>query len=472
MQTLQIMKFGGSSVADAARIETVATIIASEAKTSQLVVVASAMGGVTDTLISAYMAATAGDGDAAMAHIHEIEQRNMAVATDLPLNDTQKDELINHIHVLEKALAGEIKKIATSQQTDKKMYDRVLSYGERTSVLLVAAALNAKNITASAVEASHFIVTNSKFGDAEPILEASRQKANDILVPMIAKNVIPVVTGFIGATSKGEITTLGRGASDYTSTILGFCLDATKVTIWTDVTGVMTADPRVISDAQTISALSYEEAAELSFYGAKVLHPLTMLPVAQKNIPIYIKNTFEPAAKGTKIAAHGARKTGNVKAITTLSGLSMIRVRGAGATSALQHLAKIIDALLEKKIEIISLQQSSSDHNTLIVVRHYVAQEAAECIAKIMITHVDSDQKIIQIMPKISIVAVVGAGIHTLPGLASRVFSALAVSGVEAAMIAYGSSKHNLTFAIQTADEHNAIKSLHQAFELVAEGDE
>jgi len=462
------MKFGGSSLADTARIEGAATIIAGYTP-GKVVVVVSAMGGVTDTLIAAFHKTREHGVKAAHPYLSDLRDKYAAVIDGLPLDEAATTELRQHIDTLESALQSDLQDVEAMDFDDKRLYDRVVSYGERASVLLVAAALQAQGIPAVSIEASELIVTNARFGDAEPILGASRQKLQGVLTPILEDAIIPVVTGFIGATVHGEITTLGRGASDYTSTILAFCLDADKVTIWTDVTGVMTADPRVIHDAQTISALSYEEAAELSFYGAKVLHPMTMLPVVQKNIPVYIKNTFEPAAKGTKIAARGSSKTATVKAVTTLRGLSMITIRGAGATSALQHLAKIIDALLEKNIEIITLQQSSSDHNTVILVRSYVADEAANSIAKLMIDDVAAEHSVVRVVPDVSIVAVVGDGIHALPGLAGQVFSSLAVSGIEAMMIAYGSSKHNLTFAIKTADEHNAIRGLHQAFQLVAE---
>lgn len=461
------MKFGGSSVADAARIEGVADIITSDTS-GGLVVVVSAMGGVTDSLIAVYKTVQKSGIKAAKAQLESLHEKYESTIAALSLDEIIAEKLRNDITRLEKALATDLEKVETSQQDAKKLYDRVLSYGERTSVLLVAAALNAKHQLAQAVEANTLIVTNSQFGDAEPILDATQQKVRAELQPLIKDGIVPVVTGFIGATPRGEITTLGRGASDYTSTILAYCLNAAKVTIWTDVTGVMTADPRVISDAQTILELSYEEAAELSYYGAKVLHPMTMLPVVKKNIPVFIKNTFEPKARGTKIATFGSHKTGIVKAVTTLSGLSIITVRGASSTGALQQLSKIIEALLAKNIEIISLQQSSSDHNTVIVVRSYVSGEAAEYIAKIMVDTVPSKNKIVQVSSDVSIVAIVGDSIHATQGLASQVFTSLAVSGVEAVMISYGSSKHNLTFAIKTSDEHNAIRGLHQAFQLVA----
>lgn len=463
------MKFGGSSVADAARIINVAEIIAKNSK-GQLVVVVSAMQGVTDMLVEAFDAASSGDITVVTQGVEAIRLRHDAAIDALSLDSKDAERLRAAVTKLGTALEKDLKAVHVSKSYDKQDYDRIVSYGERLSILLVAAALMARRVTAEAVEASELIVTNNRFGDAEPILEASTKKASERLKPILKKGIVPVVTGFIGATVGGKLTTLGRGGSDYTSTILAYCLDAQEVIIWTDVTGVMTADPRVISDAQTISELSYEEAGELSFYGAKVLHPLTMLPASQKNIPIYIKNTFDPTAKGTRIVPHRLRVTGVVKAVTTLNGLSMITVRGTGSSAPL-YVAKIIEGLLQRNIDILVLLQSSSDHNTVLMVRSYVAEEAASCIAKILVGKSTTDSgDNIHIEPDVSMVAVVGDGIHATRGLAADVFSSLAVSGVEAMAIAYGSSKHNLTFAIKTADAHNAVRSLHQAFQLVEGG--
>jgi aspartate kinase len=460
------MKFGGSSLANAERINNVAEIVA-KAKAGQVVVVVSAMQGVTDLLIGTLEAAYGGNTKVAQQKLADIHDKHQQAVHELSLEKDAITELETQLASLEQQLQQQLEQVVPEDSYSKQTYDAVVSFGERTSVLLLAAALQAKQVATKPVTASELIVTNDRFGDAEPLLDASTKKTVARLQPLLKKGIVPVVTGFIGATKDGLLTTLGRGGSDYTSTILGYCLDADEVTIWTDVTGVMTADPRVISDAQTISALSYEEAAELSFYGAKVLHPLTMLPASQKNIPIYIKNTFDPSAAGTRIYSHRLHTTGVVKAVTTLNGLSMITVRGTGEFSPV-YLPKMIDALLRRNIDILVLIQSSSDHNTVLMVRSYVAEEAAECILNTLVGSSHSAQTdLVHIEADISVVAVVGAGIHTLPGMVAEVFSSLAVSGIEARAIAYGSSKHNLSFAIKTADTHNAVRSLHQAFQLV-----
>lgn len=468
MQTLQVMKFGGSSLANAQRIENVADIIARD-KAGQLTVVASAMQGVTDRLVLAFDAASqGGDMKAAKKQLEAIHQQHAEAIDALPLSKSEAKQLQAHIGKLEDALLKDLQAVK-GREYSKRLYDRVVSYGERMSVLLLAATLQAKSVQAQPVEATELIVTNDRFGDAEPILDASTKKASAYLRPIMEDGVVPVVTGFIAATVSGELTTLGRGGSDYTSTILGYCLDAHEVVIWTDVTGVMTADPRVISDAKTISELSYEEAAELSFYGAKVLHPLTMLPASQKNIPIYIKNTFDSTAEGTRIISHRLHSTGVVKAVTTLNGLSKITVQGTGTPGASLYLSKIIEALSKENIDILVLLQSSSDHNTMLMVRSYVASEAVDCITKVLVGQTTTSRnEAVHVESDISVVAVVGDGIHATPGLAAEVFSSLAVSGVEALAITYGSSTNNLSFAIKTADAHNAVRSLHQTFQLVA----
>lgn len=468
MQAVHIMKFGGSSVGDATRLSNVADIIQQQRR-GALVVVVSAMAGVTDLLIAALTAAGQGESEAVKTALREIRSRHEAAIAALPLPKLAATTLHKDIDDLLGALQQAVGSVEPGGDATKQTYDQIVAYGERLSIRLLAAVLTAKHIAAEPVEATELIVTNDRFGDAEPLLDVSAPQARARLRPLLDGDIVPVVTGFIGATADGKTTTLGRGGSDYTSTILAYCLDAGEVTIWTDVTGVMTADPRVIDDAQTISELSYEEAAELSFYGAKVLHPLTMVPVAQKNIPIYIKNTFEPAAVGTRIVSHQLHSSGVVKAITTLNGLSMITVKGAAAQGKPLYLAKIIEALLAQNIDILVLIQSSSDHNTVLMVRSYVADEAVRAITKLLVGDAADHSHAVQVEPDISVVAVVGDGIHAVPGLAGQVFSSLTVSGVEAVAIAYGSSKHNLSFAIKTADAHNAVRSLHQAFQLIPE---
>jgi aspartate kinase len=287
-----------------------------------------------------------------------------------------------------------------------------------------------------------------------------------VLGPLLDSNTIPVVTGFIGQTVDGKITTLGRGASDYTATILGYCLDAKQVWIWTDVTGVMTADPRLIPEAKTIAQLSYAEASELSYFGAKVLHPLTMVPASLKNIPIFIKNTFEPEQIGTRIAAH--TDDGGVKAITVKSELSLLTVQGKGVTGVPSVAAKVFGALASERIDVYMISQASSEHNISFVVKGSSGVLAVEKVHSALVDEMSSkDVDIVQLKNGLSIVAVVGNDMYNLPGVTGKTFASMGVSGVEIIAISYGSSERSISFVVESADAVTAIKSLHHTFQLV-----
>ena len=296
MDEVRIMKFGGSSVGSAERILQVASVVKQYDDTPQVVVV-SAVGGVTDKLVNIHSLAAKKD-IAYKEVLQELKDQHIDIARSIAKYGIDIEKRIQKIFEELEQQAEQTARI-TNRSTG---YDAIVSFGERLSVELVAAALESKTNHTQAISATELIRTNKEFTDAQPILEKTESLARARLLPLLRQGITPVVTGFIGATESGEVTTLGRGASDYTATILGYCLDASEVIIWTDVTGVMTADPRVIPDAQTIADLSYGEASELSYYGAKVLHPLTMIPASLKNIPIRIKNTFRLDAAGTRIS--------------------------------------------------------------------------------------------------------------------------------------------------------------------------
>lgn len=462
MSNVTIMKFGGTSVGDAERIANVASLVSHHPDST--VVVVSAMAGITDLLILASGTAAKGHRSKTETIIKRIRDKHSAVIDDLKLGADvlpKIDELIAHLRL---ALADII------EQTDctPRDYDKVMSFGERLSVQLVSAALRKIGVDSVPVEATSLIVTSAKYGDAEPDLEASTRNVVKILQPIIKKEIVPVVTGFIGMTEDGEITTLGRGASDYTATILGYCLDASQVWIWTDVTGVMTADPRLIPEAETISELTYQEAAELSYFGAKVLHPLTIVPASLKQIPIYIRNTFEPQAVGTKISADTSSFTGRVKAVTVRNDLSLITVQGVGVTGVPRVASKVFGSLADNDIDVFLVSQASSEHNMSLVVKGSSSVVAAEYIHGALGDEMSSKTvDLVQLKNGLSIVAVVGNGVNALPGITSQTFASLGSHDVDIVAIAYGSSSQSLSFVVDSSEATIAIKTLHQAFNLV-----
>jgi len=458
------MKFGGSSVGDAERIRNVAAIVARSP--GRIVVVTSAMAGVTDMLIRATELAATRHTKELRAVLEDIVAKHRRTVDELAVPAERANEMRHAIDALGDELKESLEEIQAAAQCSSQQYDGVVSFGERFSIVVVAAAITNSGHSAEPVEATRLIVTSDHFTDAEPFLDKSTGRVVSVLGPLLDSNTIPVVTGFIGQTVDGKITTLGRGASDYTATILGYCLDAKQVWIWTDVTGVMTADPRLIPEAKTIAQLSYAEASELSYFGAKVLHPLTMVPASLKNIPIFIKNTFEPEQIGTRIAAH--TDDGGVKAITVKSELSLLTVQGKGVTGVPSVAAKVFGALASERIDVYMISQASSEHNISFVVKGSSGVLAVEKVHSALVDEMSSkDVDIVQLKNGLSIVAVVGNDMYNLPGVTGKTFASMGVSGVEIIAISYGSSERSISFVVESADAVTAIKSLHHTFQLV-----
>lgn len=461
-----IMKFGGSSVADAARIQGVAEIIASMSAGPRVVVV-SAMAGVTDTLVAITQAIKR--HDASMVHdlLGDIAQLHQTTVGQFKCDPSLKHQLGGTMTQLLTELRKTVDDVMSEERFSKSNYDRIVSFGERLSIRLVAAAVHHAGVDSVPIEATELIVTSDRFSDAEPLLDESTVRTHKRLDQLLKDGQVPIVTGFIGATIDGHTTTLGRGASDYTATILGYCLNAREVWIWTDVTGVMTADPRLIPDARTIDYLSYEEAAELSYYGAKVLHPLTMVPASLKNIPIWIKNTFDPSATGTQIWSNAAFG-GAVKAISVKKNLALIRVRGSGISGVPRIVSRVFNPLAEQQVDVYLISHASSEQTISFIVQESEGDKAVSLVrrefAHEILSHEIDD---VHLIDKLAIVAVVGEGMQGMSGVTGQIFSSLGASGVNVVAIAYGSSERNISFAVDEADADTAIKSLHQTFKLV-----
>lgn len=459
-----IMKFGGTSVGSAERILNVASLIL--AQPHRKVVVVSAMHGVTDMLINASHLIREQKASDLHQLLATIRQRHLYTAKELNLNRAQYTFLEAALQEKLSQLEMLICQLLASGCCTEADYDRLVAYGEILCIQLVSAAIVSKGGEATPIEATSLIITSDNHCDAEPILEDSVTPASSRLCPIIDQGVIPVVTGFIGATSSGAITTLGRGASDYTATVLAYCLDADEVWIWTDVTGVKTADPRIVPEAKTIDNLSYKEAAELSYFGAKVLHPLTMIPASLKDIPIYIKNTFEPKASGTKITANA--NTGGVKAITVKSGLSLATIHGKGMVGVPRVTAKVMEALANSRIDVFMILQASAEQSISFVVSGNMAARAIEQVHSNLSGDLVLKQiREIRLKNNISVVAVVGRGVQSTPGIIERTFSTLEALGVEVIMMAHGSSQYGVSFAVDTDKTALILKGLHQSFELI-----
>jgi len=463
-----VMKFGGTSVGDGQRIKNAADLVsASAAQGHAAVVTSSAMGGVTDALIRAARRAAEGDAQTFLATERALLDQHLAALDQAVAVAAARSGLYDQIARGLGSFADFCRSIHVLGEVTPRALDAVASLGERLLIPIFAQALRERGARAEAVEGTELIVTDDRFTQASPLMEATRDKARARLLPLLDAGAIPVVTGFIGATRDGVTTTLGRGGSDYSATILGSALDADEVWIWTDVDGVMTADPRVVPDAQSIAEISYAEAAELSYFGAKVIHPQTILPAAERDIPIRILNTFNPAHPGTRIVREPRVNGRTVKAITAIRKLSLLNVEGRGMQGVPGVAAKVFSAVAREGINVLMISQSSSEQSICFVVEAAAAARACAALEKEfelerLLHNIDR----VWAQDSVVIVAIVGAGMKGVPGIAAKVFGALAGRNLNVISIAQGSSEYNLSIVVDEKDADEAVRAVHAGFNL------
>lgn len=465
-----VMKFGGTSVGNSARILEVARIVVSARAKQEVLVVVSAMSGVTNLLVSA---ATAGAHKERLKLQHDVQQlRKLHLETvrGLGLDKEKEQELTIVIETRLFELHELLQSVYALGELTPRAHDLIASYGEKMCIHLMAAAIAKHGAQGQPFEASELIVTTTEFGDARPLLDKSTRRAKPKLLRSLKEGNVPIITGFMGATSDGIVTTLGRGGSDYSATIIGYCVDASEVWIWTDVDGVMTADPRIIDDARTISALSYDEAAELSYFGAKVLHPLTIIPASLKNIPIRIKNTFNPDEAGTLISKQIDVAKHAEKAISTTKTLSLITIQGKGMIGVPGVAARVFDIIAAECINILFISQASSEYNISFAVKQHDRAKAVAALENgLKAALTIKDLEAITYQDGLVIVAVVGEGMRHQPGVAGKIFSALGRCQANVLAIAQGSSERNISFIIEEKDMPKVLRNLHDEFHLVTE---
>lgn len=464
---LQVMKFGGTSVGDAACIARTAQIIARGAKENACIVVVSAMRGVTNRLIEAAKRAGTGESTAGAAVMEEVRrQHETALASLIEREDARQPIL----QAMEKVLA-EGRRLcegtALLRELTPRTLDAISSLGERLSAPLVAGAVSALGVRSEAVEATELIVTDTFHGGAEPQMQATRERSEARLRPLLNEGIVPVVTGFIGATAEGILTTLGRGGSDYSATILGGAMHADEVIIWTDVDGVLTADPRLVPEARTIPVISYREAAELAYFGAKVLHPKTLTPVIQAAIPVWIRNSFAPERAGTKITPEGRSIGGGVKALTAIRDVALISVGGPGIVGLTDVVGRTFSTTAEVRASVLLISQSSSQNDICFIVPAADAQKTVEALRKEFaqdLAHQTVEH--ITVDANIAIVAVVGENMRGTPGVAGRTFNSLGRENVNIIAIAQGSSESNISFVVEEKAVKTALLTAHREFGL------
>lgn len=464
---IRVMKFGGTSVGDAACIRRAAEIIAAAAPTGALVAVVSAMSGVTNRLIEAARASEKGDADAASElGLALRSQHLMAIETLISDEDVRAQLTVETERIIEEVTSF-CRGTALLRELTPRALDAISSAGERLSARLLASTLCELGLKSVAVEATELIVTDTEHGRAEPLMEQTRERACAKLLPLLEAGTIPVVTGFIGATVGGTLTTLGRGGSDYSATILGAALTASEVIIWTDVDGVLTADPRLVEDARTLREISYTEAAELAYFGAKVLHPKTLRPVSEARIPVWIRNSFRPERRGTKITATGHPTARGVKAITAITGVSLITVGGRAIVGVPGVAAKTFAAVASACANILFISQSSSENDICFIINSADVARTVEALRRTFEFDLAHQQvEHINVKPEIAIVAVVGDKMRGTPGISGRTFSATGRRGINIIAIAQGSSEYNVSFVVEASDMREAVLAVHSEFGL------
>lgn len=461
------MKFGGTSVGTGENIRNVANIIKNNSKKGhKVLVVVSALAGITNQLINEAEEVKEGKEERIQEFIKELTEKHLQVIDKAIENKKLKNEtevdVKKIIEELEKILIG----INYVGELTLKTKDQVLSFGERLAALIVSATLRDYKL-----ESQYFsgkkagIVTDSKFGEANPLMNFTTHQAIKRIKPLLEKNMIPVITGFIAANQDGVVTTLGRGGSDYTATILGVALDVDEVWIWTDVDGIMTSDPKIISDAKTLSGLSYGEAAEMAIFGAKAMHPRALEPIIKKQIPVRIRNVFNPKNPGTLISEGAEVKSKEVvKAIALITDVSMINIRGAGMVGAPGSYAKIFKILGKNNINIMMVSTAVSEANISIIIRRNQLEKAISTL-EIALLGKGLGNKITS-EDDVCVIAAMGANMKGSLGVASRIFTAVAKKKINIHMIAQGSSELNISFVVKERDGPTAVNAIHEEFNL------
>ena len=450
-----VMKFGGTSVGDVAAFERVLHIISSQIEKKPVVVV-SAMTKVTDALLAAFDVAKKGEYYTAVADLEPIFERHIKVARNF-ISDDSSSLFDSELQFAREELSDLLMRAARRSLPLAMLKDAVVSYGEQLSSKLLAEVLKAKGINARQVDSRRMILTDDEYGAAHPIIDETNEIVKLELAPLLAADEVPVIGGFIAGNRAGETTTLGRGGSDYSAALIASSIAARELQIWTDVTGVMTSDPRVCTDARTVPVLSYEEAAELAYFGAKVLHPKTIKPAVDSAIPVRVCNTFQPGEIGTMIVNHSGEAPNKIKSIAHKKDITILRITSARMLGAYGFMSAVF--------------QVFDRHRTVIDVI-----STSEVSVALTLDNPESVGKVVEDLKRLgevkveqgySVICVVGEGLRASTGLAAKIFST--IEDVNVALVSHGASAVNLTFVIKEDVVPYVIRRLHAAFFTAAE---
>jgi aspartokinase/homoserine dehydrogenase 1 len=461
---MQVLKFGGTSVAKAENIEKVISIVTKAISKETTVVVVSALGGITDILLDSATIAASGSPDF-VEKISTAEKRHFDCVSQL-IGNNPPQELVSFIKDTFEEIKNLCNGILLLNELTPRSKDRIAGYGELLSSKIITAAFNQKSISANWLDARKLIVTNSAFGAALVDFDITNQKINDAVKEQGAH--LFIVPGFIASDTHGVSTTLGRGGSDYTAAIFAAAVSASNLEIWTDVSGMMTADPRLSSNAKIIPYISYQEAMELSHFGAKVIYPPTIQPVMSKHIPVWIKNTFAPDDFGTMISSQQSLNNKNNNIITGISSINnicLITLEGSGMVGIPGFSKRLFEALSNEKINVILITQSSSEHSITVAIDSSMFEKAKSAVDAIFSNEIALGKVEPLILEKdLSIVALVGENMENHTGVSGRMFSAMGRNGINIRAIAQGSSEKNISAVIFTKDVKKTINILHEEF--------
>jgi aspartate kinase len=461
-----VMKFGGSSVASAERIMNVADRVKGSGRGHQVVVVCSAMGEVTDELLALCADASKGLETPVEERLASIREMHSAAL----IATVREKSIWRQVSSVLNVTLSQLEKLARGStvlgELTPRSRDAILSCGERLSNPIVWGALLERGMDAVYMTGGEAgIMTDDRFGDASPLMEVTKFQVREKLSPLLAEGKTPVVTGYIGATQSGDTTTLGRGGSDLTGTIIAYAIDADEVWIWSDVDGLMTADPKLVPNARVLRQISYEEAGEMEVFVAKALHPRTLEPVAEKGIPVRFRNTFKPADPGTVVKRNPKLYSKNVvRAVALVKEVAVITVAGASMVGKPGSAARIFDIMGRSGINVLMISQSVSESNISMVVARSTMEKGANALELALLgqggfrhIHTEND---------VSAVAVVGGGVRSIKGIAASAFGAVAAKGINVRMIASGSSNQNLSLVVAEKDAKETVRAIHSAFHL------
>jgi aspartate kinase len=463
------MKFGGTAVDSIDKVIHVAQLVISHTRDNDIVCVVSAVRGMTDDLLSIGDSVKRGDKTSIDEFVKKSGKIHLDIAEGAISNAKLKIKATATVKKILNELEDVLGGIVLLGEVTPKSLDYLMSFGERLSTPIVSFALQDVGIKSDHLTGKEAgILTDSNFGEARPLIDTTKLRVNHKIEPMLNGDIVPVVTGFIGADQYGNTTTIGRGGSDYTATIIAASINADEVWLWSDVDGLMTADPKIVKDAQVLREVSFSEAMEMALFGAKYMHPRALEPVIETKIPIRIRNTFNIQHAGTVITQSPSKESQKiVKSVSVIRHTALIDVSGGGMVGALGTAAKIFDTLAKNRVNIMMISQSPSESSISMVVRKNDLDRATTALELSLLGKVI---KRVNVNDDVAVIAVVGSGMRGIKGVAAKVFGAVAKHGINVIMIAQGSSELNLAFVVNDSDCALAVKALHDEFELCKAG--